>query len=79
MRYCGWSVANLDALCDTLRYVDFAGVTGWALVIRQFDEAHDADPQWARQVADIIAQVYLRTSAPWQPAHCLAAQSRPCA
>lgn len=57
MRYCGWSVHNLDAFCDTLRYIDFTGVTGWALVIRQFDEPFRADPAWAQAVADIIAQV----------------------
>src|SRR4051812_4950741 len=37
MRYCGWSAKNLDALCDTLRYIDFSGVTGWVLVLRDFD------------------------------------------
>lgn len=57
MRYCGWSVANLDALRDTLRYVDFTGVTGWVLVIRQFDHTFNADPSWARMVCDIIAEV----------------------
>jgi hypothetical protein len=57
MRYCGWSVQNLDAFCDTLRYIDFTGVTGWALVIRQFDELFRADASWARTLADIIAQV----------------------
>ncbi|MEU7973087.1 hypothetical protein AB0B48_13675 [Micromonospora sp. NPDC049089] len=57
MRYCGWSVQNLDAFCDTLRYIDFAGVTGWALVIHQLDEPFKADPQWTRTMADIIAQV----------------------
>ncbi|MFI7578411.1 hypothetical protein [Micromonospora sp. NPDC049497] len=57
MRYCGWSVQDLDAFCDALRYIDFAGVTGWALVIRQSDEPFIADPAWAQEVADIIAQV----------------------
>ncbi|MGC5019772.1 hypothetical protein [Micromonospora sp. DT47] len=57
MRYCGWSVKNLDAVCDTLRDIDFAGVTGWALVIREFDEPFNADPSWARTLADVIAQV----------------------
>ena len=57
MRYCGWSVQNLDALQDTLRYVDFTGVTGWALVIRQFNETFNADPLWARTVCDIIARI----------------------
>jgi hypothetical protein len=57
MQYCGWSVKNLDAFCDTLRYIDFKSVTGWALVIRQFDEQYDADPQLARQLAHVLAQV----------------------
>ncbi|MEU8389257.1 hypothetical protein [Micromonospora sp. NPDC048842] len=57
MRYCGWSVQNLDAFCDALRYIDFTGVTGWALAIRQFDETFKADPHWARTMADTIAQV----------------------
>jgi hypothetical protein len=57
MRYCGCSVENLDALRDALRYIDFAAVTGWALVVRDFDVLYDADPRWAHEVADVVAQV----------------------
>lgn len=57
MRYCGWSAKNLDALCDTLRYVDFSGVTGWVLVLRDFDQFLDADSWWATTAVDVIAQV----------------------
>ncbi|WP_345633978.1 hypothetical protein [Rugosimonospora acidiphila] len=53
MHYCGWSVKNLDAL----RYIDFSAVTGWALVIRDFDLTYHADQHWAREVADIVAEV----------------------
>ncbi|RAO33932.1 hypothetical protein PSN13_02799 [Micromonospora saelicesensis] len=57
MRYGGWSVQNLDAFCDVLRYIDFTGVTGCALVLRQFDEPFGADPQWTVAMANTIAQV----------------------
>ncbi|GIE85591.1 barstar family protein [Actinoplanes regularis] len=57
MRYCGWSAKNLDALCDTLRYIDFSGVTGWVLVLRDFDRLFEADARWAAGAIDVIAQV----------------------
>ncbi|MDI6105567.1 hypothetical protein QLQ12_44000 [Actinoplanes sp. NEAU-A12] len=57
MRYCGWSANNLYALCDTLRYIDFSGVTGWVLVLRDFDEFFEADACWATSAIDVIAQV----------------------
>ena len=57
MRYCGWSAKNLDALCDTLRYIDFSGVTGWALVLRDFDQFFEADAGRATGAIDVIAQV----------------------
>lgn len=50
MRYGGWSVSSLDALVDTLRYIDFTSVTGWALVLRHFGETFHSDPSWAREV-----------------------------
>jgi hypothetical protein len=57
MRYCGWSAKNLDALCDTLRYIDFSEVTGWVLVFRNFDRFFEVDSWWAAGVVDVIAQV----------------------
>ncbi|GLY07862.1 barstar family protein [Actinoplanes sp. NBRC 101535] len=57
MRYCGWSAKNLDAFCDTLRCIDFSGVAGWVLVLRDFDRFFEADAQRAVGAIDVIAQV----------------------
>ncbi|MGW4945038.1 hypothetical protein ACWEOZ_26000 [Actinoplanes sp. NPDC004185] len=57
MRYCGWSAKNLDAFCDTLRSIDFDGVTGWVLALRDFDRYFEADARLAAGAIDVIAQV----------------------
>jgi hypothetical protein len=57
LRYCGPSVQNLDAVRDTVRCIDFTGVKGWVLVIRDFDETFRADRRWATDVTDLLAEV----------------------
>lgn len=48
---------NLDAFCGTLRYIDFSGMTGLVLVLRDFDRFFEADARWAAGAIDVIAQV----------------------
>jgi hypothetical protein len=55
-RYCDYSVGNLDATMDALRYLDLTGRTGWALVIRRFDETFTADSEWARGLCEVVTR-----------------------
>ncbi|MBO3743064.1 hypothetical protein [Actinoplanes flavus] len=54
--YYDYAVGNLSATMDALRYLDLGGRTGWALVIRRFDETFAADPEWARGLCDVVAR-----------------------
>jgi hypothetical protein len=46
----------LYATMDTLRHLDLGGRTGWALVVRRFDETFAADPDWARGLSEVVAR-----------------------
>jgi hypothetical protein len=51
-----YAVGNLDATMDALRYLDLSGRTGWALVIRRFDETFAVDPEWARGLCEVVTR-----------------------
>lgn len=51
-----YAVGNLNATMDALRYLDLTGRTGWALVIRRFDETFAADPEWARGLCEVVTR-----------------------
>ncbi|MDI6103690.1 hypothetical protein QLQ12_34260 [Actinoplanes sp. NEAU-A12] len=51
-----YAVGNLGATMGALRHLDLSGRTGWALVIRRFDETFAADPEWARGLCDVVTR-----------------------